>query len=315
MLRQTAALLLSAAAWLVPNLARAAEARVFLSVQRRAGSEMCPDPERIRKAAESLFPETPLVLVERAPEAVLAVRVVVEKTPRGHEATLSIAGEHPRERQIVDADPACTGLPEALAVAVVLLLPEKKPRHAEASTALTSTHPKAAWGFETGALGAVGWLGSPAAGAFAGVFGTWRSPILLRARALRLLATSTEVDPGPGRVDVSLWALLGGPCLRFAAARDWTLTPCLEIGWGRQQGAASGLLGENHVQSRPWVVAGPTLGLDWHLARPLALGADAGGTLRLHEQAFLVDGNTVQAQEPLGFFLALRLSGTFFGGR
>ncbi|MFZ5893519.1 MAG: hypothetical protein ACOY0T_20830 [Myxococcota bacterium] len=292
-----------------------------VTVVRAPGSEACPEPEHIIAAARRLFPTTPVKLSKDAASAGLDANVLVEPIAGGHRATLKIGGERWRERQIVDKDPACRGLADALAVALVLLLePDARPltptlglaarREAKPETSRQPTSALSA-DVETGALGALGWLGAPGAGGFLSVLGAHSSGLALRARAMRVLSGETVVGAGPGAVDVSLWAVLAGPCWRFRSNKDWLLTPCFDFGWGRQQGAASGLLVESRAETRPWLVSGLSLGVARRLSGPLHLTLTGGGSIRLHQQVFSVDGSPIVAQEPVGAFVALGVASVF----
>jgi hypothetical protein len=113
-------LALASALLLPPGSASAEQSAVWLEITKEPGSEACPDAARVFEAARSLFPDQPLVAAERASSAELRVAMSIAPERGGHLARLVPDGHSNAERRIADPDPACGGLAEALAVALVV---------------------------------------------------------------------------------------------------------------------------------------------------------------------------------------------------
>ena len=78
-----------------------------------------------------------------------------------------------------------------------------------------------------------------------------------------------------------------------------------------QHAAASGLTASSGSASRRWLVAGPSFGLALALVGPLAFAAGAGMTVRLHDQSYFVDDQSVQHQPLVGGYALLGLEASW----
>ena len=295
----------------------AAGGGVRLEVTRAPGSAVCPNAGGIVYTAAKLFPDTPLRLARADDDSAPRIEISVQPVEGGHSAVLRSAGG---ERTIVDWDLQCRGLGEALAVALVVLVAPPSASAAPEPVALEPEQPEPAdvanaeerpWrlGVEAGGLGGVGLLGEPVFGAAVGASVWSKVGLGVRVRGARALALSENV--APGEVEADLWALFGAACYRFSPLERLALAPCAELGWGAQHAAASGLTASSGSASRRWLVAGPSFGLALALVGPLAFAAGAGMTVRLHDQSYFVDDQSVQHQPLVGGYALLGLEASW----
>jgi hypothetical protein len=294
----------------------AAGGAVRLEVTRAPGSAVCPNAGGIAYTAAKLFPDMPLRLSRPDDDSAPRIEIAVEPVEGGHSAVLRSAGG---ERTIVDWDVQCRGLGEALAVALVVLV--APPAAAPAPTPTGPVEPELwrepsppderrwRFGVEAGGLGGVGLLGEPVFGAAVGASVWSKLGVGLRLRGARAFARTEDISPG--HVDSDLWALFSAACFRFSPLPRLALVPCAELGWGEQHAAASDMATASGSASRRWLVAGPSFGLAVELFGPLALGASAGMTARLHDQSYLVDDQVVQHQPALGGYAVLGLEASW----
>lgn len=289
---------------------------VRLEVTRAPGSDVCPNAGGIVYTAAKLFPDMPLRLARPDDGSAPRIEIAVEPVEGGHSAVLRSSGG---ERKIVDWDVQCRGLGEALAVALVVWVappaaspPASSPAPVAPELGLDPRQPdQRRWrfGVEAGGLGGVGLLGEPAYGGTVGASVWSKVGLGLRVRGARAIAMSEDV--GPGQVDADLWALFSAACFRFSPVSRLALVPCAELGWGEQHASASGLVAASGSASRRWLVAGPSFGLSLDLFGPIALGVGAGMTVRLHDQSYLVDVESVQHQPSLGGYALLGLEASW----
>jgi len=123
----TAAVLLVASVNCVALPASAAPRRTWIHVDKRPGSESCPDEAAIFSAVSRLFPEATLAATTVPTNVDAAVEVTIQPRLDGHEAFVHVQAPHVGERSIAVKDADCRGLDEALAVTLVLLLePERE---------------------------------------------------------------------------------------------------------------------------------------------------------------------------------------------
>jgi hypothetical protein len=127
----------------------------------------------------------------------------------------------------------------------------------------------------------------------------------VRLRGLRAVARSKPLDPGETQVD--LWAGMLSGCYRIGHESSIRLIPCADLGWGRQHAEARGLLVRNSEVDRRWLVVGPSVGLALPLASGVSAGATLGMSVRLHDQAYSVDGDVAQQQPAAGGYALLGL--------
>lgn len=294
----------------------AAGGAVRLEVTRAPGSAVCPNAGGIVYTAAKLFPDMPLHLARPEDASAPQIEIAVEPVEGGHSAVLRSEGG---ERKIVDWDVQCRGLGEALAVALVVLVapaassPAAPPPASDEPELQPAPPPRdeRRWrlAVEAGGIGGLGLLGEPIFGGALGVSLWSKIGLGLRVRGARALALSENV--APGQVDADLWALFSAACFRFSPASRLALVPCAELGWGEQHAAASDLATASGSASRRWLVAGPSFGLALELFGPLALSAGGGMTVRLHDQSYLVDDQSVQHQPAVGGYALLGLEASW----
>jgi hypothetical protein len=93
-----------------------------LHIERDVGAEHCPDKAAVLAAMVRLFPEMAATSEPGTTDTVPLHAVVrIRPIPTGHEASVSVSSPRIGERIIVDEDPDCHGLGEALALALVML--------------------------------------------------------------------------------------------------------------------------------------------------------------------------------------------------
>jgi hypothetical protein len=324
---------LRALAALLSVLATGGEARasaphpVIIGLAREPESRVCPDASGVLAAARRLFPRVELVDPKGTDDATIGVSIVVRPSPPGHVATLTVSGARFGERTLVDRDPDCGGLADAIAVALVLIVdpgaaegvgaasrtaagpggaraPERRepPRPRQPSRADAVTLALRA---DAGALGSAGVLANPAVGAFAGADLALSWGLGFRARALRMLAAPTRVNPGT--ITVDLWAALLGPCWRFRRTPGFTIDPCLDLGVGRQTGEGRDFLRWSRPATRPFWSLGPSVTVTRSLLWGLYVALTGGLSANLWRQKYLVDGRSENEQPALGVSVGLGL--------
>ncbi len=101
---------------------------IWLRIDRVPGSESCPDVARVMEAIQRLFPNAGFEQHDGVSGANASATVVVRPGAVGHEAIVRVEAPHPGERLIVEQDPQCGGLADALAVTLVMLVdPDARP--------------------------------------------------------------------------------------------------------------------------------------------------------------------------------------------
>lgn len=327
------AVTLAGLVWVRPAAADPAPTPVELEITRAPGAESCPDEARVFEAVARLFPEQPLSRSSDPAAPVLDVSIAIAPLEAGHEARLRVRGRRAAERQIVDRDPACAGLADALAVALVLWsnspdeqpvslppesasepAPEPPPDPAQPNQPAAVPPPERTGsgrarpfvlGVEGNALAGFGLLGEPAFGATAGL-SAWSVlgvGVGARVRLLRAVAASVEVPPGV--VDVDLWAGLFAACARFEAGSLWSIVPCVEVGWGEQRAESRGLIAENDEARRRWLALGPNASVLFRVAGPLRLMGTGSLLVHLHDQSYAVDDRVVESHPRTGGYVGL----------
>ncbi len=118
------------------NVARPLAA--LIDVERGPGAEACPDAAAVLRSMARLFPEWEFRQSTDRESSDASARVVVRAVPAGYEAVLSVFSPHSGERVIVEKDPSCGGLADALALAFVMLVePPDARAHASSNTEAT----------------------------------------------------------------------------------------------------------------------------------------------------------------------------------
>jgi hypothetical protein len=306
--------------WIWPRSAWAGRISVWLEVGRAPESRQCPDAATVLATAKALFPGIALDSVTRPEQASLVAVISIGRGPEGQVALLTLRGAHAGQRRIVDRDDNCRGLSHALAVALLLLieptatpLEPSPPGRPSANPARRPLSParrfRGGMALQTGGLGSVGLLGRPAWGGLLGLELWHESGLAIRVRGLRLFADPTHYPRGTAEVtvDVNLWALMLGPCWHLAPAGRWSVTSCLDVGWGTQHGQAEGGYSGLGGVDRPWLVVGPSFTLGVRFYGPLE-GILTGGTAgTLLEQTYTINNDEVQRQAGYGGYLGLGL--------
>lgn len=299
--------------------ARAAAPGLWFEVARTPDAAACPDAQRLAQTVEALFDARVVRLATSAREAVLSVSISIARGDTGYTAALRVENEPWSERHIVDRDPECRGLPEALAVAVVLLIEphaesrrrERSPGFAGSPSSLAPARPRAThFAVEGSGLfgtGLLGDLGSPTFGAVLGASVSHGGPGF-RVRGVRLLRRA-ELH-APGTVELEAWALAFGPCWRFGLPRGLSIWPCVELALGQQRAEAHGFAVSDR-DAAPWRVLMTGVTLAVPLAGPLQATGLVGGALRMHRQNYFIDDELAEIQAKFAPFLGLGLSLTF----
>src|SRR5512138_2634383 len=106
---------------------RAEGVRTWLEIHRDRSSSLCPSEQSVFGAIARLFPAAPIRRSMDESQASASAVVSVRRTTQGgHEALIRVTRPREGERVIVDQDPGCEGLADALAVALVMLIePER----------------------------------------------------------------------------------------------------------------------------------------------------------------------------------------------
>jgi hypothetical protein len=295
-------------------VAGAASPGLWIELTRTAEAQACPDGARLARTVEELFDPRVVHLAASRKEASLHVAIAIEEADGGYAAVLRVENEAWSERRIVDTDAACRGLPEALAVAVVLLVePEARAqrRRAEPSAAAVKALPRRALppiflSVGAGGLlgtGLLGELGSPTFGGTVGATVT-RGAAGFRLRGFRLLRP--DRDFAEGTLEFDAWAVLFGPCWRIGLPPGWELLSCAELGLGAQQGVAHGFAVGGSA-SAAWRVVATGVTLAVPLSGWLRATASGAGAFRLHKQNYLIDDEVAEVQPKFAPFVGLGL--------
>ena len=215
-----------------------------------------------------------------------------------------VSGTGAGVRRIVDDDPECQGMAEAIAVALVVLL-DASPQQRRASAAApgpatheqTAEHPEQTWtwlpvatAWWHGAISQPPRWGGDVGGTFA-----HRSGWGLGARLVRLFPMSQHEGSGEVRVDTI--GVSAGPCWRTRLGPVVGAAACAEVAVGRQRAEAIGYL-HNSSATRRWMVAGVLTSADGPLLGPLRWRLAVAATARLHRQQYSVQGVGVVQEEP-----------------
>jgi hypothetical protein len=336
----------------VTHAAQSKPLHTWLAVEKLSGSESCPDEHAVFKAVARLFPETALERSYVSTDVVASATVTIHPVLGGHEALVQVTAPRPGEHTIAVKDADCRGLDEALAVTLVLLLeperdgavpiasapettntappstaPPTPPTRQKPSTrARTQEHAVTApfgsrsapsaphvWGYArvTGFAG-LGVLAKPAAGPTLGLSLVHETGLGLSVEGLRLWSQSAFRDGG--KVDISLWGLLLGPCYRHRMTPSWRTSACVLLGLGEQHAVAAGYRQPGSA-NRPWLVFGSTLSLYRRLSAPLSGSLSIGSFGHLRSQGFTVEGVGTVAEPPTAGVMAqlgLEVDGAIF---
>lgn len=106
-------------------------AGVYLTVERAPGSERCPDEEAVFDRLRSLAPSSSVARNPSAAASDYVVKVSIAPGRTGHRAVLETTGRASGRRELSDEDPACAGLADAVAIAILVLAdptPKAAPR-------------------------------------------------------------------------------------------------------------------------------------------------------------------------------------------
>lgn len=109
----------------------ATAAGVYLTVERAPGSERCPDEQAVFDRLRSLAPSSSVARNPSAAASDYVVKVSIAPGRTGHRAVLETTGRASGRRELSDEDPACAGLADAVAIAILVLAdptPKAAPR-------------------------------------------------------------------------------------------------------------------------------------------------------------------------------------------
>lgn len=294
-------------------VAGAASPGLWFELTRTPEAAVCPDASKLARTVEALFDPHVVRVAASRKEASLHVAIAIEKADEGYAAVLRVENETWSERRIVDTDAACRGLPEALAVAIVLLIePDARAQRRRAEPGgVSEASPRRALPpiflsvgagglFGTGLLGE---LGSPTFGGSLGATIT-RGAAGFRVRGARLLRPARAF--AEGTLEFDAWAVLFGPCWRIELPRRWEILPCAELGLGAQRGAARDF-DVSDSDSAAWRVLATSVTLAVPLSEWIRATGSAGGAFRLHKQNYLIDDQPAEIQPAFAPFLGLGL--------
>lgn len=290
----------------------AAAPGLWFELTRSSEARACPDASQLSRTVEALFGPQVVRIATNRSDASLHVAIAIDRAEKGYAAVLRVENEVWSERRIVDADTECRGLPEALAVAVVLLVEpdarlQRRPAPARDATEPSPRRagPPIFLNAEAGGLlgtGLLGELGSPTFGGSLGATLT-RGAAGLRLRGLGLLRPGRSF--GDSSLQFDAWAVSFGPCWRLALPRGWGILPCAELTLGEQRAHAS--VAENDSDAAGWrgVTTGATLLVP--LSGSVRATGSVGGVFRLHRQNYFIDGQSAEVQPRFAPFVGLGL--------
>jgi hypothetical protein len=123
---------------------------------------------------------------------------------------------------------------------------------------------------------------------------------------------SNPIQAETGKLTLSLWGVLGGPCFRQSLSTHSKLYTCLNFGAGAEHAKASNYQNAK-TQDVPWAVVGPSLRWSTNMAQNLSIFFGLGFAVQLIPQSFSVtnsDGGTnpIADARRTAFFAELGLS-------
>lgn len=301
----------------------------WLQVERAAGSEACPQTEDVFAAIARLFPERDIRQSDDAARSDASAHIEIRPTSEGHVAIVNVTLPRPGQRVILANDAACTGLGDALAVALTGLVdpaadeadsaPGRKPLTAPCpSTApprdetkslretlvasppesdrRTQAPPPFRVEAEGAAVGGLGLLSEPAWGAAFGFDVVHTRGFGFTLQGLRLWSPAREAEGG--RITLTLWAALAGASYRVRLGPSSSIDAGLSLGAGRQYAEVQGFSAPRSG-GYPWMVLAPLLRYHRRVAELLDATVALGGTGQLQRQSYSVslnDGTDARAE-------------------
>jgi hypothetical protein len=274
----------------------------LLVVHRSAGAEDCADTRTLALAVAALM-RAPRVLVLDGPTD-QRIDVHIARNDHGYAARIELRGTRAGTRELNDAGPSCAGLEDALALTIALLLdelPAQAPVRRVVRDAPPAVQRRAMWaaGAEAGAGMTIGIAGTPWPAV--GAQGELRLRPMWALSAGALFSPPRAIELPPGEVVVMLIAGVARGCVTLPDSFDRNVAP-----WLCLVGAAGGVSGEgvgyaaNVSQSRPWIAAGASLGVDGRIGGPLRWRIRGTWLAQVQEQfAVDLDGDGTIAEREL----------------
>jgi len=294
----------------------------WMEIEQAPGSELCPDKEAVFRSIARLFPERQFQQSSDAPHSTAGARVSIRPLSPGHEAVLTLLPPRQGERVILDPDPDCRGLADALALAFVMLVapPDSKteavnldrtptPPPAANPEAAVTTPPRRTSEPKEGrrsaesvaptrterrtfraavaasVVGGLGTLSKPALGGAGELQLFHESGWGLSAQGLRLW--SQPANGEGGSVTLTLWGLLVAPCYRQRLSASSSLDGCLGLGVGSQHAEVEGF-SSPQSGAFPWLVLVPRISYQRHVEELLSEFVRVGLVGQLRPQSFSV---------------------------
>jgi hypothetical protein len=265
---------------------------IDVALHRGLGAERCPDRDALAARVAKHLAHTP-----REDRAQVAERVTVsiERSSEGYAATVAALGGEGGTRRFFDKSEDCTGLAEALALALAMIadgtpVAEVEPQRKPAATAASRP-----WELGAGALGSTGMLGAPSFGV--AVQAVWHPWPRLTTSLIGFWLPSRSIAVEQSSIEVTLAAGLANVCLGLMpyGARVYPAL-CGLLGAGALHGAGENLLEPRSVW-RPWLAAGGSLSAGVRIFSHWTLAASAGRLFSLKGESFAVGGRQGQVYD------------------
>ena len=288
---------------LFPAITQARDLPARLTVEGEPGAERCPDQHDLAARVEAIL-RRPLGKGE--PASALAIEVRFQRTSDGtFVARVTTRGLKPGQRLLRDTDPTCSGLGEAVSVAIALLLdsalndggeagahvePEPSialppPPPTDAVVAPSAPSPSRRWqplvSLEAGGSYGLGGSGS--------LLGFGRLGVRHGGWLFDLGAGGTlpaERAFGGGSVETSLVFASLRAC--YLIGRSPSVGPCLQLGAGRLHGEGGGY-GRVQGSSLPWTAGSVGLAAETQLGAGFFATFGAALWMSTRRQTFSVE--------------------------
>jgi hypothetical protein len=284
-----------------------------LDVERAAGAESCPGaPELARKVTEL---EPGAELRPGPASGGPHFRVQIERRPEHWRARIQVSGARQGDRTLTDSGEGCAALGDAVALTLAMLLAplddepqpepveEAPPRPQPVSPVARETRAPSAsepTGFglalRAGPAATLGLL-ERAGGALFAELELEPAPALTTSLGL-LWAPAQSIEHGPGRVEVSLAALLLSTCLEVVEAGSLQLSLCAVQAAGQIRGSGHDYSAYTDSAARPWLAAGGGARGSTAITGPLGWTIGLIGLVPLTSERFTIEGVSGAAYEP-----------------
>jgi hypothetical protein len=249
------------------------------TVQRDASSLQCPDGDALAARVATRLTTSPAQRTESPGQA----EVVIVREGVGFLATISAPGMQGGSRQLVDDNPDCTGLAEAL-VLMLAMIADGHDGHESPSVDPPVPPRPATWQWGAGMLASTA-LGTATAGIV--VDGAWQPGRHWSAGLSALWLPEREIT-FEGKVGVSVMAAALRTCWAFLPAGARVVpSVCGILGAGTLRGAADGYQ-DSRTVLRLWLVAGPLADVGVRISGRWSLALQGGRLFSLRDQQFTV---------------------------